>query len=75
MKIKLCRKEDKKVIPDPSSLNFGTQFTDHMFKIEWNEKEGWSTPHIQPFENLSLHPGAKVLHYAQEVIVYLLFKC
>ena len=46
---------------------FGEQFADHMFTAEWNEEKGWGTPEIKPLENLSLHPGASVLHYGIEV--------
>ncbi|CAB4057374.1 E2.6.1.42 [Lepeophtheirus salmonis] len=27
----------------------------------------WTSPLIKPLENLSIHPGSKVLHYAQEI--------
>ena len=49
--------------PDASSLVFGREFTDHMFKVEWSP-DGWSTPEITPLQNFNLHPSAKVLHYA-----------
>lgn len=68
MIVTLCQEENKKCKPDPSTLKFGTSFTDHMLRIDWNKKNGWSVPHIQPLVNFSLHPAAKVLHYAQEVI-------
>jgi hypothetical protein len=42
-----------------------------MLEIEWTEKNGWGKPVICPLHNLSLHPGAKVLHYAIEVAVCL----
>lgn len=39
-----------------------------MLKIFFYETlGGWQTPEITPFENLVLHPGAKVLHYAIEL--------
>lgn len=53
--------------PDPSSLVFGASFTDHMLMVEWTSKYGWDKPHIKPFENLSIHPAASVLHYAVEL--------
>ena len=38
-----------------------------MFQVEWDVEKGWGTPRICQLHNLSLHPAAKVLHYAQEV--------
>lgn len=46
---------------------FGTVFTDHMLTVEWSLEEGWQKPHIQPFGNLSIHPGCSALHYAVQV--------
>lgn len=54
--------------PDAKSLQFGKHFTDHMLKIEYHVRGGgWQKPIICPLEYLSLHPAAKVLHYAIEV--------
>lgn len=54
--------------PDVSQLQFGKQFTDHMLRIEYHASAGgWQQPVISPLEYLSLHPAAKVLHYASEV--------
>ncbi|XP_036408556.1 branched-chain-amino-acid aminotransferase, mitochondrial [Megalops cyprinoides] len=53
--------------PDPSSLVFGKQFSDHMLTINWSEKGGWEAPQIKPFQNLSLHPAASALHYSIEL--------
>merc|ERR1719427_521864 len=53
-----------KTKPPVSDLTFGKHFTDHMLKISWTEQGGWERPSIEPFRNLSLHPGSKVLHYA-----------
>lgn len=38
-----------------------------MLEIEWSDADGWSRPRIGPLRNLSLHPSAKVLHYASEL--------
>lgn len=57
-----------KIKPNAEELSFGKQFTDHMLKIEWNKAwDGWQDPEIIPLENLRVHPGAKVFHYAVEV--------
>ncbi|XP_068962957.1 branched-chain-amino-acid aminotransferase, cytosolic-like isoform X2 [Petaurus breviceps papuanus] len=53
--------------PDPENLVFGTVFTDHMLTVEWSLNFGWEKPRIKPLENLSLHPGSSVLHYAVEL--------
>ncbi|XP_015252823.1 PREDICTED: branched-chain-amino-acid aminotransferase, cytosolic-like [Cyprinodon variegatus] len=47
----------------PDVVDFGTVFTDHMLTVEWNAIEGWQTPLIRPFGNLSLHPACSSLHY------------
>ena len=53
--------------PPVSDLAFGKMFTDHMLSIKWDSVNGWHAPKIEPFKNFSMHPGAKVLHYAQEL--------
>ncbi|XP_064171172.1 branched-chain-amino-acid aminotransferase, mitochondrial [Anguilla rostrata] len=53
--------------PDPSTLVFGKQFSDHMLTINWSEKGGWEPPQIKPFQNLSLHPASSALHYSIEL--------
>ena len=50
-----------------TDLVFGKFYTDHMLSIDWNSTDGWNAPKIEPFQNFSMHPGAKVLHYAQEL--------
>lgn len=60
--------------PDVNKLSFGKYFTDHMLKIHYYEgMNGWQAPEIMPFENIVLHPAAKVLHYAVEV-QYFIFR-
>ncbi|CAN9505947.1 unnamed protein product [Ophioblennius macclurei] len=61
------RNSSPKAKPDPSSLVFGKQFSDHMLTISWSEKDGWDAPHIKPFQNLSLHPASSALHYSVEL--------
>ncbi|XP_066251328.1 branched-chain-amino-acid aminotransferase, cytosolic [Euwallacea similis] len=65
---KLCEPDQLRTKPDASDLKFGHIFTDHMLKIFYHKKlGGWQKPVIIPFENVSLHPAAKVLHYAVEL--------
>jgi hypothetical protein len=68
MEVNLAAPEQLKPKPDVDSLQFGKYFTDHMMRVEFNKaKGGWQTPEIMPFQNISLHPAAKVFHYAVEV--------
>ncbi|KAL0883817.1 hypothetical protein ABMA27_015906 [Loxostege sticticalis] len=51
--------------PEAGDLGFGKFFTDHMLKVHYQRQlGGWQKPEIMPFENLSIHPAAKALHYA-----------
>ncbi|XP_023204763.1 branched-chain-amino-acid aminotransferase, cytosolic-like isoform X1 [Xiphophorus maculatus] len=61
------RNPECKPKPDPSTLMFGKQFSDHMLTISWSEKDGWDAPQIKPFQNLSLHPATSALHYSIEL--------
>jgi hypothetical protein len=61
--------------PEVTALKFGKHFTDHMLKILYHESlGGWQRPEILPFENIVLHPAAKVLHYATEVSSFVMDK-
>ena len=53
--------------PDSNKLVFGASYADHMLTIKHKNSSGWEKPVIEPLKNLSIHPGAKVLHYATEV--------
>ncbi|XP_060526470.1 branched-chain-amino-acid aminotransferase, cytosolic [Cylas formicarius] len=65
---KLAEPHQLRAKPDVSDLKFGHIFSDHMLKIFYHNKlGGWQKPVIIPFENISLHPAAKVLHYATEL--------
>ncbi|XP_035768959.1 branched-chain-amino-acid aminotransferase, mitochondrial [Neolamprologus brichardi] len=61
------RNTECKPKPEPSTLLFGKQFSDHMLTINWSEKGGWESPQIKPFQNLSLHPASSALHYSIEL--------
>lgn len=37
-----------------------------MLSIEWTASDGWLTPRITPYQNLSLDPATCVFHYAFE---------
>ncbi|XP_022900476.2 branched-chain-amino-acid aminotransferase, cytosolic [Onthophagus taurus] len=68
LKTNLAEPHQLRMKPDVSELKFGSVFTDHMMKAFYHEAlGGWQKPEIIPFENISLHPAAKVLHYAIEL--------
>ncbi len=46
---------------------FGSQFTDHMFVMEWNTEQGWYNKRIQPYQSFQLDPAVASLHYGQEI--------
>ncbi|CAI4539862.1 CDA_G0025260.mRNA.1.CDS.1 [Saccharomyces cerevisiae] len=66
-KLKITRNPNPSKPRPNEELVFGQTFTDHMLTIPWSAKEGWGTPHIKPYGNLSLDPSACVLHYAFEL--------
>ena len=51
--------------PDSDKLSFGTEFTDHMFIMDYSEEDGWHDGRIVPYGPLELDPAAVVLHYGQ----------
>ncbi len=69
MQIKVERSKSLKMKPkDESKILFGTQFTDHMLYMEYDEdKGGWGPAEIRPYGTLNLEAGASCLHYGQSV--------
>ncbi|ADW18827.1 branched chain amino acid aminotransferase apoenzyme [Desulfobulbus propionicus DSM 2032] len=53
--------------PDQNSLGFGQFFTDHMFTMRWNRRQGWHDAVIEPYRNFELDPAAMVFHYGQAI--------
>ncbi len=47
-------------------LSFGQLRTDHMFLMDWVDG-AWTDARIVPYGPFSIDPGAKVLHYSQEI--------
>ena len=67
MEIKYIKTNHLKEKPDWNSpLGFGKYFTDYMFTMDWNEKDGWHNATIEPYAPIALDPATMVLHYAQE---------
>ncbi|MEF9917933.1 MAG: branched chain amino acid aminotransferase, partial [Eubacterium sp.] len=68
MEIKITQRTTLKKKPDENNLVFGTEFTDHMFIMDYNTQgEGWNNARIVPYGPIELSPASMVLHYAQEV--------
>ncbi len=57
----------KKLFTDASQLDFGTNFTDHMFTMEYLPGEQWTNAEIKPYQPLVLDPATMVFHYSQAV--------
>ena len=53
--------------PDPNTLKFGMEFSDHMFVMDYVTGKGWHNGRIVPYGPISLDPAASVFHYGQEV--------
>ena len=53
--------------PDPNTLKFGKEFSDHMFVMEYETGKGWHNGRIEPYGPITLDPAASVLHYGQEM--------
>lgn len=67
LQITLCPVSQRKPKPVEELPVISKYYTDHMLQINWSQLDGWSKPEIKPFQNLSIHPAAKVLHYAASV--------
>ncbi len=67
MEIKIEKAKVLKQKPDFGSLGFGKYFTDHMFVMDYSEKEGWHDAKIVPFDYIPVHPASTVLHYGAEI--------
>ena len=51
---------------DFDNLAFGSVFSDHMLVCDYRNG-AWETPHILPYQPISLEPSAKVFHYGQSI--------
>ncbi len=61
----LKERAEKVVLPE--NPGFGAIFTDHVFEMDYNPKQGWHNPVIKPLEDLSIHPATMFVHYGQAV--------
>ena len=65
LEVTTANPDNLKAKPKVKDLVFGKSFTDHLLRATWTSSGGWGPPRITPFENFSIHPAAKALHYAQ----------
>jgi branched-chain amino acid aminotransferase len=63
--IRITKVAQKKEKPKDKDLTFGTDFTDHMFLVDFEDEKGWYDPRIEPYGPLALDPATAVLHYGQ----------
>ena len=68
MEIKTTLRQDLKQKPPlDATLPFGRHFTDHMFVMDYNVKDGWHNACITPYAPIALDPAASALHYGQAI--------
>lgn len=67
MNITVTKTTHPGTLPPANTLGFGSVFTDHMFVMDYTDKDGWHDARIVPFGPISLSPAASVLHYGTEV--------
>lgn len=67
LEIKIEHTQTPKQKPDQHKLEFGTQFTDHMFMMDYDLDKGWYDPRIVPYQKLELDPATAVFHYGQSI--------
>ncbi|MPZ51351.1 MAG: branched-chain amino acid aminotransferase [Acidimicrobiia bacterium] len=46
---------------------FGTTFGEKMTTVSWTQDDGYGTPELVEVDDITLHPGAHVLHYGSAV--------
>ena len=67
MNISMTKTTHPGKLPPADRLGFGSVFTDHMFLMDYTDREGWHNARIVPFGPISISPAASVLHYGTEV--------
>jgi branched-chain amino acid aminotransferase len=67
MSLTIKKSDQLKTKPDEHHLGFGSQFTDHMFNMDYDLDKGWHNPRIEPYAPIVMDPATMVLHYGQGV--------
>ena len=65
--IQITRTTTSRPRPPENVLGFGQYFTDHWFRCDFDEKQGWKNPGIAPYGTLDLDPAAAIFFYAQSI--------
>lgn len=65
--ISITKSTAPKPKPKDADLAFGSEFTDHMFLMNYHTDKGWYDARVEPYGPLSLDPATAVLHYAQSM--------
>ncbi|MBS4189561.1 branched-chain amino acid aminotransferase [Bacillus sp. FJAT-49705] len=65
--IEMNLSHERKQKPAFDNLQFGRNFTDHMFIMDYTEGKGWHDPRIVPYQPITLDPSATIFHYGQTV--------
>jgi branched-chain amino acid aminotransferase len=67
MQITITRTEKMKTKPNDRELTFGTVFTDHMFNMDYDPRNKWHNPRIDPYGPMQMDPSTMVFHYGQAI--------
>ena len=67
MQLSITKTENPKTRPQDTDLTFGTDFSDHLFNMNYTAAEGWHHPRVEPYAPINLDPATAVLHYGQAV--------
>ncbi len=67
MQISFTKTTNPKIMPPVDKLGFGSVFSDHMFVMDYTDKDSWHNFRIVPYGNIEINPAASCLHYANEV--------
>lgn len=65
--IVVVKKNLEGTMPPEEKLGFGEYFTDHMFTMDYDPKNGWNNPRVIPYDEFCVFPAAMVLHYGQAI--------
>jgi len=66
-RIRFERNPNPKTMPPADQLGFGQVFSNHMFLMDYNPKDGWHDARIVPYGPLTVDPAAIFIHYGQEI--------
>lgn len=67
MKIEITKVKTSRIgSVDFENLNFGREFSDHMFVCDYKDGE-WQNPEIVPFDYIPMHPAMMAIHYGQSI--------